>query len=443
MDESMTHRRRRHAGSAVGIAGRSPDTVPAVRSATTVPNDLIDSPLASQTTRRVVVAGLAVVLVTGFWALIYSAPGGVNPLGVGLSTLLLGSVLSIPAVVLVVYLDRRDREPWWLAVTVYLWGAVVATSFALIASTFAARSIVEVFDQSAVLVDTSRLGLVIVDRASLYDWLETAFTAPFVEEAIKAAAVLLLFALVPSVVNSIRDGVVYGAIIGIGFLIVETAWFVMVGFEETGSAAYLAQMVPRFVFFGVNGHVIYTALFGAVAGMAIQSTTYGPVRRALGIVAGFLLAVAAHSMSNAFGPFIAVAFASVLSIELDAVAVWQLWWLSAVRIVMTYAWAYVILVYLVIRSGYWELDVCRIELADEVPDTVTPEEYALVEDESLWRRRRIPWLPRRRSAAVVVAQNRLAFHRDYLRRKDRDPAVDEVAARLRAVVRGLANRDGD
>ena len=191
--------------------------------------------------------------------------------------------------------------------------------------------------------------------------------APFVEESLKGIALVLLFLLIPAETNTMRDGIVYGALVGLAFAVVESTAFIISGYIEDGSAEYLAQLIPRFVLFGLNGHTLYTALFGAALGWARQSTTYGAVRKSLTIAGGFVLALAAHGMANAFGPFALSVFASLTGLG-PTVTASQLWFLDLATVIATNVWAYVIILYMVIRSGYWELEVCRSELTEEVPE---------------------------------------------------------------------------
>ena len=95
-----------------------------------------------------------------------------------ISGLLLASLASVPAVLLLRYLDRRDPEPWSIAALAYLWGATVATGFGLVLRSRAVEPLFRIFDESAALFTPTQFGLEITDRAVLFDWLETALAAP-------------------------------------------------------------------------------------------------------------------------------------------------------------------------------------------------------------------------------------------------------------------------
>jgi RsiW-degrading membrane proteinase PrsW (M82 family) len=360
--------------------------------------------------------------------------------GVLFSSLLLALLFGLPALILLFYLDRREPEPWWLLTIAFLWGLVVATVLAVVLEQAAGVRLASLYNDEAGLVDTSQLGYQFASPAELLTWLETALIAPGVEEGVKALAVSLIFLLLPAEANTMRDGIIYGGLIGLGFAVLESAAFVVSGYAATGDANYLSQLIPRFVLFGVNGHALFTALFGAGLGLARQSLTYGRVRRALIIIGGFLLAFAAHAMSNAFGPFALSAFASVASAG-PTVTATQLWILQLAAVIATYLWAYLIMAYLTTSSGYWELGVCQTELTEEGRPTITPEEQALVDAEGLWRLRRVPGLSRRGSARLVRAQNEVAFRRHDVRRVGADPGSDLLVEQWRGVIAGL--REGD
>lgn len=86
------------------------------------------------------------------------------------------------------------------------------------------------------------------------------------------------------------------------------------------------------------------------------------------------------------------------------------------------------------RSGNWERAIIRAELADESAEIITPQEYAGVEAEKRFRLRRIPGYSRRVGRQIRNAQNALAFHKRYLRRKGRAIEGDPLAAYWRGEV---------
>jgi RsiW-degrading membrane proteinase PrsW (M82 family) len=387
--------------------------------------------------------GVVLLFVAGFVALTGTFPDDSRFWQTFALGWMLAALASLPAVALLVYLDRRDPEPWWAGSLAYFWGAVVATGLGLVIRTTAIGPISAVFDDTATTFDTTALGVQIVDISVLFDWLETAFLAPLIEEGLKALALIVLVLLMPALVNGVRDGIVYGALVGLGFTVAETAMYIGGWYANAGFAPFMGQLVPRFVFGGINGHAVYSALFGAALGLSIETKKRAWGQKGALVIGGYLLAVSAHSMANAFGPLALLGLVSLAGIDPGVLTVGELWWLSAAEVVMTYGWAYVILGYLVVQSGSSELKVIKDELMEESEPIVTVAEVPVIAAESIWKLRQVPGLPRRVSMRLVRAQNRVAFRRDQLRRDGRlqteDDALDELreeVVTLRAHVAG-------
>jgi RsiW-degrading membrane proteinase PrsW (M82 family) len=94
-----------------------------------------------------------------------------------------------------------------------------------------------------------------------------------------------------------RDGIVYGALVGIGFNWFEAAVYVAQNYAEHGVAPYGLHLGARYALFGLGGHATFTAIFGAPLGLAIHTR-----RRWLRFVAplgGLASAIAAHMLNNA------------------------------------------------------------------------------------------------------------------------------------------------
>jgi hypothetical protein len=89
------------------------------------------------------------------------------------------------------------------------------------------------------------------------------------------------------------------------------------------------------------------------------------------------------------------------------------------------------------RSGVWERRVIREELASEVGDTVTPEEYQAIIGDRMLRTRRIDRMHPQKSAALVNAQNKLAFRKRRLKDEGSDPEQDSSVGEWRKYIRHL------
>ena len=107
---------------------------------------------------------------------------------------------------------------------------------------------------------------------------------------------MLLFFLLRAEFDNMRDGFVYGALVGVGFTWLEAPMYVAQGYAEFGIAPWGLQLGWRYSLFGLSGHALFTGIFGAFLGLALQTR-----RRWLKLVApvvGLALAIAAHALNN-------------------------------------------------------------------------------------------------------------------------------------------------
>lgn len=96
-----------------------------------------------------------------------------------------------------------------------------------------------------------------------------------------------------------------------------------------------------------------------------------------------------------------------------------------------------IIIYALLKSGNWERQVIRDELADEVGTVVTPEEYEGVQGEKRFRLRSVPGYSAKIGRQIRNAQNSLAFHKSYLKSRNRLVEGDPLADYYRAEVTRL------
>ena len=343
--------------------------------------------------------------------------------------LFLSSLLAIVPLTLLWFLDRRERESRWLFAAALFWGASIATAlslpfntafFGLIDAWVAQHpAVIEVLGPEAVTL------------------LAAPIAAPIVEETAKALGVLALWWLLRAEFDNMRDGIVYGALVGLGFTWYEAALYVAQGYAEFGVAPYGMQLGARYALFGLGGHVLFTSIFGALLGLGVQ--TRRRWLRVLAPFAGLLLAIGAHVLNNAL-PLIFVlagespptgrepppevgfleAFATGTLLDLTI-------FLPFVAIMAVALW----------RSGTWERRVIREELADEVGRAVSRLEYEAIVADRMFRTRRVDRVHPRESAALVNAQHELAFRKRRVRQEDRDPERDRLVAGWREEIRRL------
>jgi RsiW-degrading membrane proteinase PrsW (M82 family) len=198
--------------------------------------------------------------------------------GWALSWLLL-AIYALPVFVLIYRLDLYEREPVSLALGAFVWGAFAATSLSLSAAGW---------DQ----VVADAFGATFSGR-----W-GPAITAPLVEETLKGVGVVLVYLIARDELDDVMDGFVYGALVGLGFAVVEDVLYFMAAFGGT-PAGVLEGFYVRVVSSGLYGHVLYTGLVGMAVGYVVTRRTKRSRSRRVVVAAGLCgLAVAAHALWN-------------------------------------------------------------------------------------------------------------------------------------------------
>lgn len=175
--------------------------------------------------------------------------------------------------------DRHEKEPKRLLLGMFLWGS----TFAIVGAIFFSRTLDAGIGYFIASVPARR-------------WLRLTFTTPMVEESMKGLALLLLFLFQREEVDSLFDGLIYGALVGLGFEAVENALYIHRAFTQGGWAVFSVVLVLRLGFFGFT-HAFYTALTGL--GMAFAWLNARQVWAWVAVPIGWLLAVTAHSLHNA------------------------------------------------------------------------------------------------------------------------------------------------
>jgi hypothetical protein len=94
---------------------------------------LAASPLRKPRVGKLILLGLATLVLVGLLGLASLVAGvQTDVLQVLAVALLLAAIASLPALALLWYQDRREREAPWLFLSVFLWGAVVATGLSML-----------------------------------------------------------------------------------------------------------------------------------------------------------------------------------------------------------------------------------------------------------------------------------------------------------------------
>lgn len=277
----------------------------------------------------------------------------------GLSSIV--SALTIPLIpalginLLVNFIDRFEREPWFLRLAAFLWGAVIAIPPA----SFIEQS-VDGFLQNALGPDASSL------IRSAFQGLNAGIT----EETVKGLGLLLLFLVLRDEFDNVTDGIVYGALIGAGFAMVEN--FVYFAFN---SKQFLLLLIVGRIVLGWLCHSTFTVCFGAALGYIRHTQVRW--RQIVVPLIGYLCAVILHSLFDFIDFY---ASATVLAAPNNASVALT----SLIAIIADYIppfGAQLGLLYILIKSLAHEAAVIREFLASEVSSgVVLVDEYALLQN---------------------------------------------------------------
>ena len=190
-------------------------------------------------------------------------------------------LLAIAYLWFIHYEDRYTTVPRKLAAAGFVWGAVAAVgAFALLGNDAMMNLYTKAFGAS--------FG---------FDW-GAALAAPIDEELAKGAGILLLLTLAPRLIRSPFDGLVVGALVGLGFQISEDISYAFIGaansFGDLGAA--WATIIAR-TLASIPSHWMFSGIFGAGLVWFIGRPEV-PARKGLG--AGLMLtAMLMHGLWNA------------------------------------------------------------------------------------------------------------------------------------------------
>jgi protease PrsW len=316
---------------------------------------------------------------------------------IGLFISLAAAVIPTVLYALAFYLaDRYEREPVWLVVMAFTWGAIPAIVASLIGEILIGAPLVNAPGSIAEAV------------------VESAVVAPLVEELIKGIAVFLIYRFLRHEFDGVLDGLTYGALIGFGFAMTENFFYFVGAFAEGGFVDLTVLIFLRAVIFGLN-HAFYTGLVGIGFGMARHA--HSETARRGWIIAGFVAAILAHALHN-LGASLSVVTGLGILLSLGMAILG----FSLVGISLLLTWRQ-------------ELQWLREELADEVGLTLTAEEYASLVHS--WRRS--PLLDRRTNGVQAQRMQmlvKMAFKKHKLHKlgPQREPKLAGQIEELRSQI---------
>jgi protease PrsW len=357
-----------------------------------------------------------------FWLfLILLVLGGQNSLGMqvtlaGMPTAFLTSwglvlLYAVPVALIVYRLDLFEREPLPMLAAAVVWGGIIATGLAVYAND----------------AWSSVVGKVAPDIA--LDW-GAAIVAPPVEEILKLAGVVVLWLILSEEFDGALDGFVYGAMVGLGFTVVEDVMYFMTpvfasGIDQTGPV--FDSFFIRVIGGGLYGHVLFAGLTGlGFAHLVTSKATFE--RRLAGFLGCFAAAFAAHAFWDS--PLLndVLANGGEAPTDLQVIA-----WCTLKGLPF-----FVLLVVLVVMATRSEERTFRAVIAGEPDPSLFPEPEVTALG-SLWARRSARLAAGRTLGPLgaKLAGELQAAQVEYARARAasplEDPAVERARDRIRAV----------
>jgi RsiW-degrading membrane proteinase PrsW (M82 family) len=209
-----------------------------------------------------------------------------SPLGAWLALGIWTAYLAV-FVLAIAVLDLLEPEPPAFLAAAALWGGLVATWVGDVANT-AINTIVAHA----------------VDPAFAVRW-HDAIAGPASEEVLKALGVVVVILIAPRQVNTVLDGFVYGAMVGLSFQVVENFHKTMLAMQNTifvnrdpvGEVWDL--FVERGVFGGVFSHAIWSGIVGVGVAYVVVGTRWSRPVRVVLATGALLVAAGFHAVWNA------------------------------------------------------------------------------------------------------------------------------------------------
>ena len=200
-------------------------------------------------------------------------------------SLVLLALYAVPVFLLIYYLDLFEREPLSLLLGAVLWGGLVAVSLAGPTNT----AWLEIFQK-------------VFGNDFAEDW-GPAVIGPAIEETLKYLGVVVIFLIARNEIDDVFDGFVYGAMVGLGFTVVEDmSYFFNAFIANAGAASEFVAVLEGYFVRVIAGGLYTHVLFTGIAGMGLayfvtrHDQTFG--RRLAVAIGAFLVAVVAHFFWN-------------------------------------------------------------------------------------------------------------------------------------------------
>ncbi len=293
------------------------------------------------------------VLTSAFWTICLGCTvlsvladvlsGGV--VGILASPLIIGAALlpNIGIAFVLPRLQRFQRSHRYVLLGAFLAGAVIAIPPALV-------------------INTALFLPIELSMSAVLNVIGYGTIAGIVEEGIKGLILLFFFFRFRDEFHDPVDGVVLGALVGLGFAMTEDISYFFQGLDS-GALGLVVTIFLRLVLGWMN-HSVFTAITGLAFGLARMGPP-GP-RRWLIPLGGYVVAASLHNTFNLSATILErIVPDNLLGLLLTIVPLYGLTWT-----------AMALLGFLVVRGWHREAEVVRAELRDEIANgAVTAPEY--------------------------------------------------------------------
>ncbi|MFD0533910.1 PrsW family intramembrane metalloprotease [Actinomadura luteofluorescens] len=192
------------------------------------------------------------------------------------------AILPIPVLIaLALTLDRLEPEPPRALAFAFMWGAGVAVLGALVLNTAGMLYVtVPIFGETE------------------GHFVSAAIGAPIIEETLKGAVLFGMLWFRRNEIDGFADGIIYAAMVGLGFAMLENVTYYMRAFEDGGAQQLQAVFVLRGLIAPLS-HPLFTSMTGL--GVAYAAThRRGQI---LAPLAGLLGAMVLHGLWNGAAAF--------------------------------------------------------------------------------------------------------------------------------------------
>lgn len=197
--------------------------------------------------------------------------------------LVLLALYAVPVYLLINALDLFEREPRSLLIGALLWGALVAT-----------------YLSGQINGEWSSIIQKVFGAEFAREW-GAALIAPGVEELVKFLGIVVIYLIARREFDSVLDGFVFGALVGLGFTVAENMYYFFAHFVQPGAEALGGLSEGFFIRVIVGGpysHVLMTGLTGMGLAYYVTRPDVSRQRRLLVAVGLYAAGVLTHFVWN-------------------------------------------------------------------------------------------------------------------------------------------------